>query len=54
MYLAVNFDLLVTILVDVPNEIVHLSHQLKVAEGKFVRGYPEHIPHGSKCPRKHI
>ena len=35
-YLAVNFDLLVTILVDVPDEVVHLAHQLKVAESQLV------------------
>lgn len=35
-YLAVYFDLLVPVLADVPDEIVHLSHQLQVAEGQFV------------------
>lgn len=35
-YLAVNFDLLVCVLVDITDEIVELLHQLEVAEGKFV------------------
>lgn len=35
-YLAVNFDLLVCVLVDIADEIVELLHQLEVAEGKFV------------------
>lgn len=35
-YLTVNFDLLVPILVYFADEIVHLSHQLEVAEGQFV------------------
>lgn len=35
-YLAVNFDLLICVLVDIADEIVELLHQLEVAEGKFV------------------
>lgn len=50
--LAVDFDLLLPVLVDVPDEIVHLPHQLQVAEGQFVRGHPEHVPHGRKRPGK--
>lgn len=36
MYLTVNFDLLLPVLVDIPDEIVHLPHQLQVAEGQFI------------------
>lgn len=52
MYLTVNFDLLLPVLVDIPDEIVHLPHQLQVAEGQFIRRHPEHVPHGRKCPGK--
>lgn len=48
-YLTVNFDLLLAVLVDVTDEVVHLPHQLQVAEGDFVRRHPEQVPHGGKC-----
>lgn len=50
--LTVNFDLLLPVLADIPDEVVHLPHQLQVAEGQFIRRHPEHVPHGSKCPGK--
>lgn len=52
-YPAVDLDLLVSVLVDFPDEVVHLSHQLEVAQGQLVRGHPEHVPHGSKRPGKY-
>lgn len=48
-YLAVNFDLLLAVLVDVADEVVHLLHELQVAEGQFVRGHAKHVPHGGEC-----
>lgn len=45
-----NLDLLVAVLVNFPDEVVHLPHQLEVAEGQLVRGDPEHVPHGCERP----
>lgn len=48
-YLTVNFDLLLVVLVDVTDKVVHLLHELQVAEGQFVRGHAKHVPQGSEC-----
>lgn len=48
--LTVNFDLFLAILVDVSKEIVHLPHQLQVAQGQLVWGDPEEVPHWRKSP----
>lgn len=43
-----NFDLLFTVLVDVTDEVIHLPHELQVAEALFVRGHAKHVPHGGE------
>lgn len=53
LYLSVYFDLLLSVFVYFPDEIVHLFHEFEVAESHFVGGHPEYIPHGCKRPEKH-